>query len=142
VHRFERIFIRDLSPLSYGNAIGLGLAEIVTDRLVSHTDWQPTRINGLTSLGLASIRTPIHLPTDRECLEAIMPTVGKFEMSEVTVGWIRNTLELGTLALSENLRPEIVKNPMLEILGARNMEFDGDGNLLNLLVDHSRGVPA
>jgi len=142
VHRFERIFIRDLSPLSYGNAIGLGLAEIVTDRLVSHTDWQPTRINGLTSLGLASIRTPIHLPTDRECLEAIMPTVGKFEMSDVTVGWIRNTLELGTLALSENLRPEIAKNPMLEILGARNMEFDGDGNLLNILLDHSRGVPA
>ncbi len=142
IHKFERIFIRDLSPMSYGNAIGLGLAEIVTDRLVNKTDWQPTRINGLTSLGLASIRTPIHLPTDRECLEAIMPTVGKFEMSEVTVGWVRNTLELGTIALSENLRPEIAKNPMLEILGARNMEFDGDGNLLNILLDHSRGVSA
>ena len=143
VHRFERIFIRDLSPLSYGNAIGLGLAEIVTDRLVNKTDWEPTRINGLTSLGLASIRTPIHLPSDRECLAAIMPTVGKLEMSEVTVGWIRNTLELGSIALSENLRPEIAKNPMLEILGdARNMEFDSNGNLLNMLLDHSRGVPA
>jgi len=63
-------------------------------------------------------------------------------MSEVTVGWIRNTLELGTLALSENLRAEILTNPMLEILGARNMEFDGDGNLRNMLLDHSRGVPA
>jgi hypothetical protein len=142
IHKFERIFIRDLSPLSYGNAIGLGLAEIVTDRLVNKTDWEPTRINGLTSLGLASIRTPIHLPTDRECLEAIMPTVGKFEMSEVTVGWIRNSLELGTLALSENLRPEIAKNPMLEILDARDMEFDGDGNLRNLLLEHSREVSA
>jgi hypothetical protein len=50
---------------------------------------------------------------------------------------------LGTIALSENLRPEIAKNPMLEILGeARNMEFDGDGNLLNMFLDHSRGVPA
>ncbi len=71
-----------------------------------------------------------------------MPTVGKFEMSEVTVGWIRNSLELGTLALSENLRPEIAKNPMLEILDVRDMEFDGDGNLRNLLLDHFRGVPA
>jgi hypothetical protein len=142
IHKFERIFIRDLSPLSYGNAIGLGLAEIVTDRLVNKTDWEPTRINGLTSLGLASIRTPIHFPTDRECLQTIMPTVGKFEMSEVTVGWIRNSLELGTLALSENLRPEIAKNPMLEILDARDMEFDGDGNLRDLLLDHSRGVSA
>jgi hypothetical protein len=71
-----------------------------------------------------------------------MPTVGKFEMSDVTVGWIRNTLELGTLALSENLRPEIVKNPLLEIRGARKMEFDSDGNLIDMLLDHSRGVPA
>jgi hypothetical protein len=143
VHRFERIFIRDLSPLSYGNSIGMGLAEIVTDRLVNKTNWQATYINGLTSLGLASIRTPIHLPTDRECLKAIMPTVGKFEMSDVTVGWIRNTLELGTIALSENLKPEIAKNPMLEILGAaRAMEFDGAGNLLDILRGHPQVVPA
>ena len=94
-------------------------------------------------IGLASIRTPIHLPTDRECLEAIMPTVGKFEMSDATVGWIRNTLELGTLALSENLRPKTAKNPMLEILGAaRVMEFDGDGNLLDILLGHPQAVPA
>jgi hypothetical protein len=141
VHSFERIFIRDLSPLSYGNSIGLGMAEMVTDRLVDKTEWEPTRINGLTSLGLASIRTPIHLPTDRECLAALMQTVGKFEMNEVTVGRIHNTLELGTIALSENLRPEIEKDPMLEILGApRSMEFDGDGNLQCLLSEPSEAT--
>ena len=54
-----------------------------------------------------------------------MPTVGKFEMSEVTIGWIRNTLELSSLALSENLQPRIEENPMLEILGTPlPMEFD------------------
>jgi hypothetical protein len=142
VHRFERIFIRDLSPLSYGNSIGMGLAEIVTDRLVNKSNLEATYVNGLTSLGLASIRTPVHLPTDRDCMKAIMPTVGKFEMSDVTVGWIRNTLELGTIALSENLRPEIEKNPMLEILGAAQaMEFDGDGNLLDILHGHPQAVP-
>ena len=135
VKRMERIFVRDLSDMSYGNGIGVGVVDIVTDRLVNKIDWVPTRTNALTSLGLSTIRTPIHLPTDRACMEAIMPTVGKLDLAEVTVGWLRNTLDLGVLALSENLKPEVEKNPILEILDpAREMEFDGDGNLVSPLL--------
>jgi len=136
----ERIFVRDLSDLSYGNAIGIGVVDITTDRLVSKIDWVPTRTNALTSLGLSTIRTPIHLPTDRACLEAIMPTVGKLDMAEVTVGWLRNTLDLGVLALSENLRPEVEKNPILKILeSAREVEFDSGGNLVSPLLRELAG---
>jgi hypothetical protein len=143
VKRFERIFLRDLSPLSYGNSIGLGVADMVTDRLVNMTNWEAVHANGLTSLGLATMRTPIHLPSDRECIAALMPTVGKLDLSEVTIGRIRNTLELGVLALSENLKPEIEKNPLLEIVSPpRELEFDGNGNLLDMPLERSRGVPA
>jgi hypothetical protein len=131
--RIERIFVRDLSDLSYNNAVGLGMADIVTDRLVNRVDWTPTRINSLTASTPSAIRIPIHYPTDRECLEAIAPTVGKFEMRDLTIGWIRNTMELSLLAMSENLRPLIERNPMLEIVGpAREIEYDASGNLMEL----------
>ena len=131
--RIERIFVRDLSDLSYNNAVGLGMADIVTDRLVNRVDWTPTRINSLTASTPSAIRIPIHYPTDRECLEAIAPTVGKFEMRDLTIGWIRNTMELSLLAMSENLRPQIERNPMLEIVGpARDIEYDASGNLMEL----------
>lgn len=127
----ERIFVRDLSDLSYGNAVGIGLADVTTDRLLDKIDWTPTHVNSLTASSVAAIRTPIHFPTDRECLEKIWPTVGKFELEDVTIAWIRDTLELDVLALSENLLPEIRKNPNLEILGpTREMEFDAEGNLV------------
>jgi hypothetical protein len=35
------------------------------------------------------IRTPIHFPSDRECLERISTVVGNLEPSEVTCGGIR-----------------------------------------------------
>jgi hypothetical protein len=93
----------------------------------------PTRVNSLTASTPSAIRTPIHFPTDRACLEAIAPTVGKFDAREVTIGWIRNTLELSDLALSENLRPAIERNPTLEIVStARAIEFDSAGNLVLL----------
>src|SRR5207237_797237 len=125
----ERVFIRDLSSLSYGNGVGLGMADVVSDRLLNKIDWVPTRINSLTASTPAAIRTPVHFPTDRECLERIAPTVGKFDMKEVTIGWIRNSLELATISLSENLLPKIKANPLLEVVGpAQELEFDRVGN--------------
>jgi hypothetical protein len=128
--RIERIFVRDLSSLTYNNAVGIGMADVTTDRLVNRIDWTPTRVNSLTASTPTAIRTPIHYPSDRECVEAIAPTVGKFDMREVTIGWIRNTLELSQMALSENLRAGIERHPALEIASEpREIEFDTSGNL-------------
>lgn len=134
--RVQRIFARDLSALSYNNAIGLGMADVVADRLVNRIDWNATHINSFTASTPESIRTPIHFPTDRECLERISTTVGKFDSAEITIGWIRNTMELALLAVSENLLPEIRRNPSLEVLGEpHELEFDADGNLVSPLIE-------
>jgi len=123
----QRIFIRDISPLSYGNAVGIGAADVLNDRVVQKMDVNAGRVNATTSGSLALVRTPLHYPTDRECFECVASAVGKFDRADVTVAWIRNTLELGELMLSENLRDEIVKNPMLEIAGpACEMTFDAE----------------
>jgi hypothetical protein len=107
------------------------MADITTDRLVNRIDWVPTRVNSLTASTPSAIRTPIHYPTDRQCLEAIAPTVGRFDTREVTIGWIRNTLELSQFVMSENLRPAIAGNPMLEIVSAAcDLAFDSAGNLV------------
>ena len=129
--KFERIFVRDLSELTYNSGIGLGMADVVTDRLVNRIDWEPTWINSLTANTPSAIRTPIHFPTDRECLERIAPTVGKIDLDEVTYIWIRNTMELGRLACSENLRGEIERNPLLEIEATVDFDFDGRSNLIS-----------
>ena len=133
--RFERVFIRDLSSNSYGNGVGLGMADVVCDRLLNKIDWKPTRINSLTASTPAAIRTPLHFPTDRECLETIAPTVGKFDMQQLTIGWVKNSLEISPIVLSENLRPEIEKNSILEIVGdAQELPFDLHGNLESMMM--------
>jgi hypothetical protein len=134
--RMERVFVRNLTDNSYGNAVGLGMADVVHDRLLEKVDWNATRINSLTASTPSAIRTPIHYPTDRECLEKIAPTVGRLDLSEVTYGWIKDSLEIGYLKLSENLREEIQKNPALEIVGtAEDFDFDSTGNLSGLIVE-------
>jgi hypothetical protein len=132
--RIERIFVRGLTGNTYGNAVGVGMADVVTDRLVQAIDSSPMYINSVTASTLPPARIPMHFPTDRQCLETLMPTVGKFDMGAVRVGWIHNTLELTPIVLSENLRAEIEANPLLEILeGPMDLEFDAAGDLQPVL---------
>jgi hypothetical protein len=129
--KIRRIFVRELSADSYGNALGIGMADIATDRLVSAVDWAATAVNVLTSGSLGGAHAPLHYATDRECLERVTPTVGKFDPAEVTFGWVRNSLELARLALSENLRAEIERDPSLVIEAETEFTFDRAGDLLS-----------
>jgi hypothetical protein len=107
------------------------MADVVTDRLVNRIDWTPTLINSLTANTPAAIRTPIHFPTDRECLERVAPTVGRLSLDDVTYGWIRNTMELTRMAVSENVRAQVEENRLLEIEGTIDLEFDASGDLIS-----------
>jgi hypothetical protein len=132
--QFQRIFVRNLSEHTYNSSVGMGMADVVTERLVQRINWEPTWINSLTANTPAAIRTPIHFPTDRECLERIAPTVGRLDLNDVTYGWIRNTMELTRLAFSENVRAEVEKDDRLEIEMTMDCEFDGENNLISPFV--------
>jgi hypothetical protein len=130
IPRIERIYLRDLSAATHGNAVGIGMADAIHDRLLAKVDPEPTWVNAVTSGSLAAVRTPIHYGSDKKCIEMLAQTVGKADISEVTIAWIRNSLELGRLAMSENLRQRIEENPALEIEGPPfELDFDPQGNL-------------
>ncbi|MDX2027791.1 MAG: hypothetical protein SFW62_04070 [Alphaproteobacteria bacterium] len=128
-----RIYVRSLRPDSRGNAMGIGMADVIHDRVLQHIDERATGINALTAQILSAVRVPMHhFSTDRECLETIVRdmTFHK-EWFDVRMGWIRNSMELSLLGLSENLEEQIRKNPQLEIIGkAEAFAFDDNGQLV------------
>lgn len=129
----NRIFIRGISKQSHGNGVGLGMADVIHERVMQQIDWKPTRINSLTASSPAAMRAPAWFQSDKECLERFMPTVGKLDFKDVTYGWIANSLDIQLLAVSENLRAEIEATPNLTIVGdAFDFEFDSSGNLSSM----------
>lgn len=127
----RRIFVRELHPLTYGNAMGIGMADVTTDRLARQIDWEPTRVNALSASVPSRIRLPTHFPDDRACLRWISATAGKTDPDQVTFGWIRNTLALDRLAISENLRGQIDAVPHAVVEGPFEVSWDDDGNLVS-----------
>jgi lactate racemase-like protein len=140
--KVHRLYARALSELTYHSGVGLGMADVVHDRLVNEVDWKPTYINSLTASTPAAVRTPIHFPSDLECLEAIAPTVGKLALETVTYLRIKNTLELAHLIVSENLidklsvETQVVSEPF-------HLQFNTSGDILEaqpVLIE--AGLPA
>ena len=135
--KFQRVMVRDLSDNTYGNAVGIGMADLIHARILPQIDWKPTRINSLTASTPAAIRLPIHFDSDRECIETLSRTVGKTDLSTVTIGRIRNTLELGMVELTENLLPEVRKNPNLEVISEpAALDFNAAGDFGGKLSPH------
>ena len=49
----------------------------------------------------------------------------------MTYGWIRNTLELGRLAISHNLRGQIDGQAQVEADGEIEVQWDASANLIS-----------
>ncbi len=126
-----RIYARSLTPHGGGNAVGIGLCDIIHDRLYQAVDFRKTWINSFTASSTIGCMCPPHLPSDRECLEAILATCGRADLADCTVVWIRNTMELGRMRVSENLVDGLRGQAGIEIGGpARPFEFDAHGQLV------------
>jgi hypothetical protein len=97
------IYVRDLTEESAGNALGVGLADVVHDRLFGKIDFPKTYINVRTSLNPPMARAPIHLPTDRDSLDLALGALGSPAEDEQRIIWIRNTLDLNRVAVSPRL---------------------------------------
>jgi hypothetical protein len=128
--KIQRVFTRDLTPESGGNATGIGLCDVIADRLYDKIDFPATWVNAFTSSILLSTMCPPHFADDRTCVEKIIMTCGKLDPTECSIAHIRNTMELGEFEISEALLPEIANNPDIEVIGeARELGFDATGAL-------------
>ena len=131
---FSRIVVRDLTPESCGNAIGVGMADVVTRRLVDKIDTRPTYVNAVTSTNLESVRIPVTVDSDREALETAISTSSAPSGEDCRMIRIRNTLKLDRFVASEALLDEVEGNGDLQVVERLgDLDFDAQGNLKGLL---------
>lgn len=130
----KRIVVLDLTEHSHGNAVGLGLADITTQRVVSQIDYQATFTNVLTAGHTETGRTPVFLPNDRAAIRMALQTSVPMQSTTARVIRIKNTLQLETLWISESLKTEIERHPdqyahLLIQSEPQELQFDILGNL-------------
>jgi hypothetical protein len=112
--RVTRLAVLDVSDESHGNIVGVGFADLTTERLVSRLDPESFRINVLTACFLERARIPITLPTDRDVIEQALETCWRIDPAEARIVVIPNTLEVESLWVSSPLEEEVRAHPHLQ----------------------------
>jgi hypothetical protein len=129
---FRTLIVLDLTPQSHGNATGIGMADLMTRRVMDKIDLKATYMNALTSKILRSARLPISLENDRVALETALDAVP--DPPSVRMARIINTGSLETFWATETLLPELRAQDGIAVDDqALEIRFDGEGRLLPFL---------
>ena len=131
--KVQRTCFLDLSQASHGNALGVGLANVITRRFFDKIDPEMMYPNCITSTVLTSARIPCVVATDKEAIQMCIRTCNGIDQAGVRVIRIPNSLHIGRIMLSEAYYQDVLAGRWPGLIARsepEELEFDGTGALV------------
>ena len=125
----KAIAVTDLTDASHGNAIGVGLADVITRRLYDKIDRAETYRNVITSSFLERAKIPIVADSDREAFEIALRSCGHVPDGHARIIRILDTLRLEEMYVSQAIAGELRNSPRIEVAATDADLFDASGTL-------------
>jgi hypothetical protein len=127
----QQLAFLDLTEETHGNATGMGFAELTTRRVMEKLDVAATYTNAVTSQILSAARVPVVAETDEELFAIAGSTLRRTPAERARIAWIRNTLELLELRVSEPLWAEMrTQEDVVAVGEPEPICFDAEGTLV------------
>lgn len=126
--KFQKSAILDLTEESHGNANGVGMVDVTTRKLFDKIDYVSMYTNGFTSTEMAAAKIPMVAATAEDALRITVKLCNGIDPLQHKIVWIKNTLELTEMLISEPLLTEAEAHPDIELLsGPAPLKFvDGE----------------
>jgi len=128
---YRTLIVLDITPRSHGNAVGIGMVDLTTERVIEKVDLKASYTNAITTGLWSSVRLPIALENDRAVLNTALAKVA--DPRQVRMARIINTLKLETFWATQPLLGELGTHSGVTVDETpRHIAFDDQGRLLPL----------
>ena len=125
-----RVAVLDITDASKGSGYGIGLADFTTRRAYGKFLPEQSYPNALTTTATLAAKMPMVLANDRQAIQAAVKTCNRDDLGAVRLVRIRNTIDMGTVYVSESLKDHCLAHPNLALTGEfAPFAFNGQGNL-------------
>jgi hypothetical protein len=125
-----RIVVLDLTDKSEGNPSGIGIADFTTKKVIGKINFSDFYINEVASGMSERGKIPMAFATDRDAIKAALLCCWGRPTEKMRVLRIKNTNELSTFFISEELVQEATKLSALKSIGqAEEFDFDSYGSI-------------
>ena len=125
--RINRIMVDDLTEASHGNALGIGLADVITRKLFDRIDFLAMYENILTSTHYERARVPIIAQHAADAFRYARRGCYGLITGKERIVRIRDTMHLDTVFVSESILEEI--RGSVEVLSGPVNQFRENGEL-------------
>ncbi len=125
--RVGAMMVSDLTGGTHGNAIGVGLADVITRRLFAGIDYESTYANVITSSFLERGKIPVVAETDRHAFEIAFRSCGHVPEGRERIVRILDTLHLEEVYVSAAILDDV--KDRVEVLSSGAELFDEAGRL-------------
>jgi len=130
----KKLLVLDLTEESQGNAVGIGIADMITEKLYKKIDFKSTNTNAITSTFLDRARIPAVFPTEQKAIETGLDTIWNLPGIPPRIIIIKNTLKLDEMSVSKAIWEEIKDRESISATGEwESIKFDPSGQLLNMI---------
>jgi hypothetical protein len=120
----------DLTEASHGNPLGIGLADLMTERLRRKIDEHALKMNVLHTGWLNRAKLPLCYEDDRAVLQAAFIALGRPDPKQARLLRITDTLHLGRMWISEGFLPEAQRHAKVTVLGElQPLAFNARGEI-------------
>jgi hypothetical protein len=130
--RIKSIMVRDLTEGSHGNALGIGLADVITRRLYDKIDFAAMYANVYTSTFLERAKVPVVADNDEEAFTFALRASWFAAQTEGKIVRIPDTLHLGTLYVSDAAAEALDADYRVEVDGEPVEQFGENRNLVDV----------
>ena len=122
---YTRIYVRSVTEESHGNAIGMGLADVVHERVVRAANLTDTYINVLTAGEPSRSHIPLVVPSDDVGMQLLAGCTGVKDPEDLRIARIQNTMEVDDIEVSEPVARDLEDKSGVSVGELRPLEFDG-----------------
>jgi hypothetical protein len=130
----QRIVVRDLTDETGGNAVGIGMADVVLRRAVERMDAAKTYMNCITAKTPEGARVAMTVDTDRQALDVAIACCLKVQASNARIVRMLDTKHLEWFYASEPLLAELLATGRCEMASrVTPIGFDATGQLTDPL---------
>lgn len=128
----QRIVVRDLTDETEGNAVGIGMADVVLRRAVERIDHRKTYMNCITAKTPEGARVALTVDTDREALAVALACCLRVTPGDARIVRVRDTKHLELLYVSAPALPELLATGACEVVEPLHpIRFDAGGRFVD-----------
>lgn len=116
VPEINKMILLDISEESHGNAIGLGIFDIITKKVFDQLDYESMYANAIAVKVLEDVKIPLIAENEDEAIKVGIKVLRGADMDNLKIVRIKNTLELKYIQVSEALLKDVQNDNRLELV--------------------------